>query len=60
VSSRIAILNDALLELVFNYVSRALFNQDRLTLGMHMACHLMAGVAKPEEWSFFLGQLSCP
>lgn len=55
VSSRIAVLNDALLELVFNYVSRALFNADRLTLGMHMAYN-MAGGVKPEEWNFFLGE----
>ena len=56
VSSRIAVLNDALLELVFNYVSRALFNADRLTLGMHMACHMGAGGVKAEEWDFFLGE----
>lgn len=58
VSSRIAVLNDALLELVFNYVSRALFNADRLTFGMRLACNLQPGVVKPEEWNFFLGKVS--
>ena len=39
---------------VSSFFSRALFNADRLTLGMHMACHLAGGV-KPEEWNFLLG-----
>ena len=57
VSSRIAVLSDALLDLAFSYVSRSLFNADRLTFGMHMARHLQPGMIKAEEWNFFLGGL---
>eukprot|EP00798_Chlamydomonas_sp_ICE-L_P023166 gene23167-30374_t len=56
VSSRIAVLSDALLELTFAYVSRSLFNSDRLTFGMHMARNLQPGICKQEEWNFFLGK----
>ena len=55
VSSRIAVLSDALLDLAFSYVSRSLFNSDRLTFGMHMARHLQPGMVKAEDWNFFLG-----
>ena len=56
VAARIAVLAEALLDLVFAYVSRSLFNADRLTFGMHMARHLLPPNAiKPEEWAFFLG-----
>lgn len=42
-----------------SYVSRSLFNADRLTFGMHMARHMAgAGAIKPEEWAYFLG--GCP
>lgn len=44
VAARIAVLADVLLELVFGYVSRSLFNADRLTFGMHMARHLLPQV----------------
>ena len=33
--SRISMLSAALLSLVFSHVSRAIFNADRLTFGMH-------------------------
>ncbi|KAJ9505746.1 hypothetical protein QJQ45_029247, partial [Haematococcus lacustris] len=59
VTARIAVLSDALIELVFGYVSRSLFNADRLTFAMHMARHLLpAGAIKPEEWLFYLGKPS--
>ena len=49
-------LADTLLQLVFSYVSRSLFNTDRLTFGMHMTRHLQPGLFKGEEWSYFLGE----
>ncbi|KAG1663699.1 hypothetical protein FOA52_013267 [Chlamydomonas sp. UWO 241] len=59
VTARIAVLNDTLVSLVINHVSRALFNNDRLTFGMHMACHMAGqGAVSPEEWNFFLGKVS--
>lgn len=62
ISSRIAVLNDALLELTVGSVSRALFNSDRLVFGMHMACNMASSsgpsTVKPEEWQFFLGKVS--
>mmetsp|Transcript_33539 Transcript_33539/g.74227 ORF Transcript_33539/g.74227 Transcript_33539/m.74227 type:complete len:2007 (+) Transcript_33539:3-6023(+) len=58
VTSRIAVLCDTLLELVFMYVSRSLFNADRLTFGMHMARHLQGNNIRPEEWGFYLGKPS--
>ncbi len=60
VSARIALLSDALLELVLGYVSRSLFNADRLTFGMHLANSLLPhGAVKPEEWAYFLGEHVC-
>eukprot|EP00955_Chlamydomonas_euryale_P062254 358327-Chlamydomonas_euryale.AAC.1 len=57
VAARIAVLRDSLVDLTVNYVSRALFNADRLTFGMHMACHMAGtGAVSPEEWNFFLGK----
>lgn len=56
VTARIALLADTLLELVFSYVSRSLFNSDRLTFGMHMARYLQPSLFPDAQWSFFLGK----
>ncbi|GFR50179.1 hypothetical protein Agub_g12346, partial [Astrephomene gubernaculifera] len=56
VTARIAVLAESLLELVFSYVSRSLFNADRLTFGMHMARHLQPALFQDSQWSFFLGK----
>mmetsp|Transcript_9476 Transcript_9476/g.27062 ORF Transcript_9476/g.27062 Transcript_9476/m.27062 type:complete len:1740 (-) Transcript_9476:175-5394(-) len=57
IGSRLAVLNAALLRLVYGYVSRYLFNADRLTLGMHMAHHLAPDQFQGEEWDLFVGKL---
>ncbi|KAG2426397.1 hypothetical protein HYH02_014824 [Chlamydomonas schloesseri] len=56
VTARIALLAESLLELVFAYVSRSLFNADRLTFGMHMARHLQPSLFPEAQWAFFLGK----
>nr|BBC28429.1 cytoplasmic dynein 1b heavy chain [Yamagishiella unicocca] len=56
VTARIALLAESLLELVFAYVSRSLFNADRLTFGMHMTRHLQPSLFPEAQWSFFLGK----
>ncbi|KXZ45909.1 DHC7 protein [Gonium pectorale] len=56
VTARIALLAESLLELVFAYVSRSLFNSDRLTFGMHMARHLQPSLFPESQWAFFLGK----
>ncbi|KAG2486208.1 hypothetical protein HYH03_015170 [Edaphochlamys debaryana] len=56
VTARIALLAESLLELVFAYVSRSLFNGDRLTFGMHMARHLQPSLFPEAQWAFFLGK----
>nr|BCL66104.1 cytoplasmic dynein 1b heavy chain [Volvox africanus] len=56
VTARIALLAESLLELVFAYVSRSLFNADRLTFGMHMARHLQPLLFPEGQWAFFLGK----
>jgi hypothetical protein len=56
VTARIAALGDKLLELALGFVSRALFNGDRLTFAMHLAHHLLPqGTVRAEEWAFLLG-----
>ena len=57
IGSRLAVLNATLLRLVYGYVSRYLFNADRLTLGMHMAHHLAGDQFQGEEWDLFIGKL---
>jgi dynein heavy chain 2 len=56
VTARIALLSEGLLELVFAYVSRSLFNADRLTFGMHMTRHLQPSLFPESQWAFFLGK----
>ncbi|GLI62890.1 cytoplasmic dynein 1b heavy chain [Volvox africanus] len=56
VTARIALLAESLLELVFSYVSRSLFNPDRLTFGMHMVRHLHPSLFADAQWAFFLGK----
>nr|ADI46856.1 DHC1bf [Volvox carteri f. nagariensis] len=56
VTARIALLAESLLELVFAYVSRSLFNADRLTFGMHMARHMQPSLFPDLQWAFFLGK----
>lgn len=57
VGSRLAMLNATLVKLVYGYVSRSLFNADRLTLAMHMAHHLAPDQFRDGEWDLFVGKL---
>ena len=52
---RIDMLSNALLGLVFGHVSRSIFNNDRLTFGMHFARHLAKKQADAESWNFYFG-----
>ena len=52
---RIEMLSVALLRLVFGQVSRSIFNQDRLTFGMHFTRHLAAEDADETQWNYYFG-----
>lgn len=57
VGSRLAVLSAVLVKMVYGYVSRYVFNADRLTLGMHMAHQLSPEHFQDEEWNLFVGKL---
>lgn len=56
VAARLALLSEALVELVHESVSRSLFNADRLTFAMHLARHLQPKLFEAAEWDAFLGK----
>lgn len=56
VSYRIANLQQMLTKLVVSCVSRALFKNDRLAFGLHMASNFASSNFDQNKWAFFLGQ----
>ncbi|GMH35100.1 hypothetical protein BSKO_02968 [Bryopsis sp. KO-2023] len=57
ITSRIAVLNQTLVELLFMYVSRSLFNSDRLVFGMHLVRSIRPELFTQESWDFFMGNI---
>ena len=55
-AARLEVLSNAITQLVMDHVSQALFNADRLPLGMHMARSLAPQLFQPQDWSIFLGK----
>lgn len=56
VTARLSLLSEALVDLVFEQVSRSLFNTDRLTFAMHLTRYLQPQMFGGVEWDFFLGK----
>lgn len=54
-AARLELLSGAVTQLVMDHVSQALFNADRLALGMHMAHNLAPHMLQPQDWDIFLG-----
>lgn len=55
-AARLEVLSSAITQLVMDHVSQALFNADRLPLGMHMARSLAPHLMQPQDWDIFLGK----
>lgn len=55
-SARLYALSTTLTQLVTDYVSQALFNEDRLAFGMHLAHGLLPHLFQATEWDLFLGK----
>jgi hypothetical protein len=51
-------LLSCLLQLLYDHVSRALFNSDRLSFAMHMARQLHPEALPAKEWAFLLRKLA--
>ncbi|ROT63097.1 putative cytoplasmic dynein 2 heavy chain 1-like isoform X1 [Penaeus vannamei] len=55
--NRIKVLQRALIDLVYSYISRSLFKADRLMFGLHLVHGMYPEQFQKNEWQAFTGQL---